>query len=76
VGSRNVDVDLRCPPCGTRGCSDDIREASALAGWVALHERRLTTIYITHGHSDHYLGLSVLSIARRHAKVGALGLVG
>jgi glyoxylase-like metal-dependent hydrolase (beta-lactamase superfamily II) len=37
-----------------------VREATALADWVALHERRLTTIYITHGHTDHYLGLSVL----------------
>jgi glyoxylase-like metal-dependent hydrolase (beta-lactamase superfamily II) len=37
-----------------------IREATALADWVALHDRRLTTIYITHGHGDHYLGLSVV----------------
>ena len=37
-----------------------IREATALADWVNLHDRRLTTIYITHGHGDHYLGLSVL----------------
>jgi glyoxylase-like metal-dependent hydrolase (beta-lactamase superfamily II) len=37
-----------------------VREATALADWVALHDRRLTTIYITHGHSDHWLGLSVL----------------
>jgi glyoxylase-like metal-dependent hydrolase (beta-lactamase superfamily II) len=27
---------------------------------VALHDRRLTTIYITHGHADPWLGLSVL----------------
>jgi glyoxylase-like metal-dependent hydrolase (beta-lactamase superfamily II) len=37
-----------------------VREATALSDWVALHERRLTTIYITHGHGDHYLGLSVV----------------
>jgi glyoxylase-like metal-dependent hydrolase (beta-lactamase superfamily II) len=37
-----------------------VREASAVADWVALHERRLTTIYSTHGHGDHSLGLSVL----------------
>ena len=37
-----------------------VREATALADWVALHDRRITTIYITHGHGDHYLGLSVL----------------
>jgi glyoxylase-like metal-dependent hydrolase (beta-lactamase superfamily II) len=37
-----------------------VREATALADWVALHDRRLTTIYITHGHGDHHLGLSVV----------------
>ena len=37
-----------------------VPEASALADWVALHYRNLTTIYITHGHGDHYLGLPVL----------------
>jgi glyoxylase-like metal-dependent hydrolase (beta-lactamase superfamily II) len=37
-----------------------VREATALADWVVLHERRLTTIYFTHGHGDHFLGLSVL----------------
>jgi glyoxylase-like metal-dependent hydrolase (beta-lactamase superfamily II) len=37
-----------------------VREATALADWVALHDHQLTTIYITHGHGDHYLGLSVL----------------
>jgi glyoxylase-like metal-dependent hydrolase (beta-lactamase superfamily II) len=36
------------------------REAAAVAEWVALHERRLTTIYITHGHFDHWFGLSGL----------------
>jgi glyoxylase-like metal-dependent hydrolase (beta-lactamase superfamily II) len=35
-------------------------EAEALADWVALHHRNLTTIYITHGHVDHFTGLSVL----------------
>src|SRR5271156_5387167 len=35
-------------------------EAEALAAWVALHHRNLTTIYITHGHFDHFFGLSVL----------------
>jgi glyoxylase-like metal-dependent hydrolase (beta-lactamase superfamily II) len=35
-------------------------EAEALAAWVALHHRNLTTIYITHGHIDHFAGLSVL----------------
>jgi len=34
-----------------------VREATALTDWVALHDRQLTTVYITHGHGDHYLGL-------------------
>jgi glyoxylase-like metal-dependent hydrolase (beta-lactamase superfamily II) len=37
-----------------------VAEAEALANWVALHHRNLTTIYITHGHFDHFPGLSVL----------------
>ncbi|MFI5776183.1 MBL fold metallo-hydrolase [Nocardia sp. NPDC051570] len=37
-----------------------VDDARALAEWVALHRRNLTTIYITHGHFDHYFGLSVL----------------
>jgi glyoxylase-like metal-dependent hydrolase (beta-lactamase superfamily II) len=35
-------------------------EAAALADWVALHHRNLTTVYITHGHPDHFFGLSVI----------------
>src|SRR6202021_1881009 len=37
-----------------------IAEAEALADWVALHNRNLETIYITHGHFDHFYGLSIL----------------
>jgi glyoxylase-like metal-dependent hydrolase (beta-lactamase superfamily II) len=37
-----------------------VAEAEALADWIGLHHRNLTTIYITHGHIDHYAGLSVL----------------
>ena len=37
-----------------------VREATALADWIDLHDQRLTTIYITHGHGDHYSGLSVV----------------
>jgi glyoxylase-like metal-dependent hydrolase (beta-lactamase superfamily II) len=37
-----------------------VAEADALADWVALHHRNLRTIYITHGHADHFYGLSVL----------------
>ena len=55
------------------------REATALADWVGLHERQLTTIYITHGHADHYLGLSVLLSrfpnARAVASTGTVALM-
>src|ERR1700693_6351962 len=37
-----------------------VAEAAALADWVALHNRNLETIYITHAHFDHFYGLSVL----------------
>ena len=37
-----------------------VAEAEALSNWIALHHRNLTTIYITHGHFDHFAGLSVL----------------
>lgn len=37
-----------------------VAEAEALADWIALHNRNLQTIYITHGHFDHFFGLSVL----------------
>lgn len=37
-----------------------VAEAEALANWAALHHRNLTTIYITHGHPDHFFGLNVL----------------
>ncbi|HEV2729946.1 MAG TPA: MBL fold metallo-hydrolase, partial [Terriglobales bacterium] len=37
-----------------------VAEAEALADWVALHNRHLETIYITHAHFDHFYGLSIL----------------
>ena len=37
-----------------------VPEAEALADWIALHNRNLTTIYITHSHFDHWMGLSVI----------------
>jgi len=37
-----------------------VAEAHALADWVALHNRNLETIYITHAHFDHFYGLSIL----------------
>ena len=56
-----------------------VREATALADWVALHDRQLTTIYITHGHGDHWLGLAVLldrfPAARAVATAKTVGLM-
>jgi len=37
-----------------------IDQADALADWVESHGKRVTAIVITHGHSDHWLGLSEL----------------
>src|SRR5271170_6363586 len=35
-------------------------QTAELADWIAASERRLSTIYITHGHSDHFFGLKLL----------------
>jgi glyoxylase-like metal-dependent hydrolase (beta-lactamase superfamily II) len=37
-----------------------VAEAEALADWIALHNRNLETIYITHAHFDHFYGLGML----------------
>src|SRR5258706_7592168 len=37
-----------------------VAQANALADWVATHRKNLTTIYITHGHVDHWFGLGTL----------------
>jgi glyoxylase-like metal-dependent hydrolase (beta-lactamase superfamily II) len=37
-----------------------VKQASALADWVATKGRSLTTIYITHGHGDHWFGVGTL----------------
>jgi glyoxylase-like metal-dependent hydrolase (beta-lactamase superfamily II) len=35
-------------------------QTAQLADWIAASERRLSTIYITHGHPDHFFGLKLL----------------
>jgi glyoxylase-like metal-dependent hydrolase (beta-lactamase superfamily II) len=37
-----------------------VGQARALGDWVAAHGKSLTTVYITHGHGDHWFGLRML----------------
>lgn len=37
-----------------------VAQAHALGEWVEAHGKHLTTIYATHGHSDHFFGASTL----------------
>jgi glyoxylase-like metal-dependent hydrolase (beta-lactamase superfamily II) len=37
-----------------------VKQANTLAEWVAASGKNLTTIYITHGHGDHWFGVETL----------------
>src|SRR5258708_24670280 len=37
-----------------------VEQAHALVEWVAASGKHLTTIYLTHGHVDHFFGLGAL----------------
>ena len=37
-----------------------VKQATALADWVAAKGKNLATIYITHGHGDHWFGIGTL----------------
>jgi glyoxylase-like metal-dependent hydrolase (beta-lactamase superfamily II) len=37
-----------------------VEQADALADWIEVHGKNLTTIYLTHGHGDHFFGLGTL----------------
>ena len=37
-----------------------VKQANALADWVVSKNKNLTTIYITHGHGDHWFGTATL----------------
>ena len=37
-----------------------VKQASALADWIEASGKNLTTIYLTHGHGDHWFGVGTL----------------
>src|SRR5579864_4431801 len=47
-----------------------IEQAAALVEWVAASGKNLTTIYITHGHGDHFFGIG--AVLNRFPKAGAV----
>ncbi|HWW88950.1 MAG TPA: MBL fold metallo-hydrolase [Vicinamibacterales bacterium] len=51
-----------------------IEQGRAVADWVAASGKNLTTVYITHGHGDHWFGLGV--IRERYPRVRAVATVG
>ncbi len=49
-----------------------VKQANALADWVAAKNKNLTTIYITHGHGDHWFGVGTLLARFPNAKAVAM----
>jgi glyoxylase-like metal-dependent hydrolase (beta-lactamase superfamily II) len=37
-----------------------VEQAHALVDWIAASGKNLTTIYVTHGHGDHFFGIAAL----------------
>ena len=48
-----------------------VKQADALVDWVAASGKNLTTIYITHGHGDHWFGMGALLERFRNARAVA-----
>ena len=48
-----------------------VEQANALADWVAAKRKNLTTVYITHGHGDHWFGVGTLLERFPHARAVA-----
>ena len=49
-----------------------VKQANALADWVAAKNKNLTTINITHGHGDHWFGVGTLLERFPNAKAVAM----
>jgi glyoxylase-like metal-dependent hydrolase (beta-lactamase superfamily II) len=47
------------------------KQANELADWVAANGKNLTTIYVTHGHGDHWFGIATLLERFPNARVVA-----
>jgi len=52
-----------------------IEQAKALVEWVAAHGKNVTTIYVTHGHGDHFFGLGAVLDRFPKAKAVAMAEV-
>src|SRR5712692_11738146 len=48
-----------------------VEQAGALADWIASKNKNLTTIYITHGHGDHWFGVGTILKRFPNARVVA-----
>jgi glyoxylase-like metal-dependent hydrolase (beta-lactamase superfamily II) len=49
-----------------------VEQAHALVGWVQASGKNLTTIYVTHGHGDHFFGIGVLQDRFPNARAVAM----
>jgi len=52
-----------------------VGQANDLAEWVAAHGKNLSSVYITHGHGDHWFGLSTVLDRFPNARAFALPAV-
>jgi glyoxylase-like metal-dependent hydrolase (beta-lactamase superfamily II) len=52
-----------------------VGQARDLADWVGAHGKNLTSVYVTHGHGDHWFGLSVILDRFPHARAFAVPAV-
>jgi len=46
-----------------------IEQNERLIGWIRAHDRRLTAVYLTHGHGDHAFGVGMLRAAFPDARI-------